>query len=1138
MPTLLERLEGGLGGGGFQAALSGEAGRLVGIAGQAAALRDNPAGLAGFATAIAGLAVPALPAGGGVTARIGAARTAIPAVTGGAAPAALGDLGRFGTLIASQLAPVLTRTVEAARAIEALGRAEFRCPPGAPGGGGPTPPDPPPAPPPPSGAGRLQAAEARAAEVEARLALLPDPLTPGGLIEFLAGLFAGDQSRAQAFPIPLPILDDVIQPLQTLAVWSQADPAALGAEVAATLALLRNRIRAAGPERLDAALAGAAGLQAALRRAELAGFATAYLAAGEALAAALRAGQDPAAAVADLDAAITQFEALRTAQAADFTALVPGLARGLRGAPGLVLDGLLHLAVQLEPVNPAALLAGFPRPEPADAAAAQALRDLLAPITDLIEDLAEKLDLSAIEGAVATVAGEAQAIAGQITGALATVAQETRAAFAEVQAAVAALPLDELAAEMRAGIGSAGDALRDAMLRAFAPLRDALSTAVQAIADAVDGLDPQAVADALAAAVAEIAGILQDPAVTGAVEEIRATLDGAAQAAGSLSFAPVTDEVIALIEQMASGLRALGNTELNDAIKGLLSTALAVLPPDLRPVMTPLIDEFGVVIDQGPVALLEVVRSKPQEVVDRIRAFDPGALADEVLGGPFREAVAALEAVRPSALIAPLRQELARERARLKAEAAPSRALAPLSAAFDGLLGEIDRISPDALLAPIEAAVEQAVKDVVEASPVDEVFAEINGVFATIEAVLATVQRIGDVLDRVATALGALADPNAALDAWRDGVLAKLSALPNAAALDGLLAEIGTAADGAALPALLARWDAALGTLATELDLLGAEAALAGMVALHQRLRPLVRALPSGAARTAVEAALARFDPLDPAQAGGLRAATDLARAVREGRAALAALAPDFDGLLTGPDGALTALRQGAADAGLLGGAVAAEAEAALGPVRFLFGQLGAAAVPVGAVAGAFADLHQRVTQAVANILTGPASLQAISAAVQGVVDALRNIDLGFLRESLEGVFRAVRGEIEAVGPAPLLIALDREFGEAIDTLDLDLILPAAELAALDAAVAALIGKLRAFDPATLIGDAVRPAFEDSVLPLVEALDLTPLFDALIEALRGLEGELETEMGRINTAYQALLAARPAGLGASAGVGL
>ena len=73
--------------------------------------------------------------------------------------------------------------------------------------------------------------------------------------------------------------------------------------------------------------------------------------------------------------------------------------------------------------------------------------------------------------------------------------------------------------------------------------------------------------------------ILQDPAVTGAVEEIRTLLQEVTEVLSQLSFASVTDEVIALIEQMEQGLRALQSTDLNDALKGLLETALAVLPP-------------------------------------------------------------------------------------------------------------------------------------------------------------------------------------------------------------------------------------------------------------------------------------------------------------------------------------------------------------------------------------------------------------------------------------------------------------------------------------------------------------------------------------------------------------------------------
>ena len=193
--------------------------------------------------------------------------------------------------------------------------------------------------------------------------------------------------------------------------------------------------------------------------------------------------------------------------------------------------------------------------------------------------------------------------------------------------------------------------------------------------------------------------------------------------------------------------------------------------------------------------------------------------------------------------------------------------------------------------------------------------------------------------------------------------------------------------------------------------------------------------------------------------------------------------------------------------------------------------------MPVGGVAQSLADLETRLTTSLANILTGPASLQSISDAVQSVVNTLRNVDLGFLRESLEGVFRTVREQIESLGPKPLTLALDREFGEIIDALDLDVLLPPAEVAALDAAAATVAEKLGALDPARLATDAVGPAFEADVLPLIEALDITPVFDALIEALRGLDEELKSEFARVNTAYQALLAARPAGVGASAGAG-
>jgi hypothetical protein len=1132
MANLLQQLNDGIDGASFDASLSGEIGKLVEVAQLAVTLKDNPDGLTEFLAALTGLIAPALPDGGDVQAGLGQARESILQITGGAAPGALADLSRFSTLVTDQLVPLLGRMIAAARAIEEIARAEFRCP------SEPDPLNPPGSESPHSGASRAAVAEERATELSARIDQLPSPLTPAALIDFLAAISLGPE-RAAFLPFTIPLLDDTLTPVQTLGRWSLATPAGIGTELAATLTTLRDRLQGATTGEIDIRTASAIGLQAALRVTDLTTFAADYDSSATAMAEALEANDPPTAAAqaAALDGHIAAFETVRTAQAGDFTPLVHGAARSLSALPAAVHDRLLHLATQLEPVDPGTFFRALDTPAPADAETQQSLRDQLAPIIDFMEDLGEKLDLSSIEGGVGTVATEAQSIADQISGALAAVALETRSSFAEVETAVQGLPLDELASEIRSGITVIGNTLESEINSAFAPLRDALAEVIQTISDAIATLDPQSIIDAVTQAVAQITSILQDPAVISAAEEIRSGLNQAADAAGSLSFAPVSDEVIKLIEQMEAGLRALGDTELNDAILGLLNTALQVLPPDLRPVTQPLIDDLGVKIEQGPVELLEAIREKPQEVVDRIRAFNPGELVIGTLGAPFAEARDALHGVQPSALLEPLDAALAAEKVRLKEISAPSRVLAPVSDTFDALLSEFDQLSPDALLAPIESAIEQAVQDVIDAAPIDEIFNQIDEVFDTIQALLDTVNAIQEALSKTATALGSLQDPDAAIDAWRDAALDKIDSVPNGGALDTLLTEIASGIDAARGADLLSHFDTAVTGLMAALDGLDAQAALARMVALRQRLLPLMRALPAGPERTAIEDVLNRFDPLDAAHTGGLRAASGQHEALRNARNSLDIMAADFADALHGPDGLLTELRADAADASLLRGVVESDIEKALVPVRYIMGQLGGAAVPVGAVADGFADLSARLTGAVGDILTGPASLQAITDATQQVVDTVRNIDLAFLRESLDGVFQAVRAEIEASGPGPLIVTLDQEFSDVIDALDLSLILPQAEIAALDQSVADVVATLQGFDLASLIGEAVQQSYEADVLPLVEALDVTPVFDALIEALRGLEAELEEEIARINTAYVSLLSARPGGGGGSASIG-
>jgi prefoldin subunit 5 len=172
-------------------------------------------------------------------------------------------------------------------------------------------------------------------------------------------------------------------------------------------------------------------------------------------------------------------------------------------------------------------------------------------------------------------------------------------------------------------------------------------------------------------------------------------------------------------------------------------------------------------------------------------------------------------------------------------------------------------------------------------------------------------------------------------------------------------------------------------------------------------------------------------------------------------------------------------------------------------------------------------DLVQQLTDGITALTTGPASLQSITDAIQQVVDTLRNIDLGFLRESLQQLFIQLLDQLEALNPAQLGQTLDDAFRDRLESIDLDLIVSPGDIDSLDATYQAVLDKLRALDPEQLITEVVQPEYEATVVPIIEAFDLTPTFNALIEFLRSLNEELDGELERVNSAYQGLRAARP-----------
>jgi hypothetical protein len=163
----------------------------------------------------------------------------------------------------------------------------------------------------------------------------------------------------------------------------------------------------------------------------------------------------------------------------------------------------------------------------------------------------------------------------------------------------------------------------------------------------------------------------------------------------------------------------------------------------------------------------------------------------------------------------------------------------------------------------------------------------------------------------------------------------------------------------------------------------------------------------------------------------------------------------------------------------------------------------------------------------VGSLVSGPGSLGDVKDTIESLVDRLHAVDLGFLTSNLHDLFAEVRGKVAALDPANLAQAVSSDFDDLLGQLDLSQALPPADVQHLDDDYHAVVQKLSALDPKTLVIDVVQPAFEHDVLPLLESFDLSPLLDAIVDKLKGLKDELRQELGKVNDAYKEMRAAIP-----------
>lgn len=1126
MPNVIERINVSVDTGGLNAQLDIQIGQISQIADLIGKLINDPPDDLGDLLGLAeNLPLPNLSIGGDFAGLINSARGALPVDFGDLTAAVDGNLDSFSAL-GGQLQEILQDAVRVAAAIEKLTALNFRC--GGPqagsstgggGGGAPPPAEQNPA------ADRMTLAAQQTQQVNDMLDRLPASPTVGGLLEFFFPLI-DNKPHNKLFQLTLPLIDDVVEPLRTLSRWAALDAGAIGAEIEVTITLLAQRLRGASRLPLDQMETALNALQPQLNLGALQTFADAYATALNDLVSALQNSSPTAPMVAALNQALDDAATTLAAWEGVLTGAIDSACRQLHDLDDSLLDGTSHLLTLLEPVNlPGQWVSTLPAPQPPSAASIAAVQQAVQPVLDFLNELIGLLDFSSLQGEVTSVAGQAEQIATQIEQGLTGISLQVQSLFDQVESQLQSVDLNQLRDQLDAQLEQFALNIEQRLRAAFGPAQSAISGGVTEIADALNGFSPEEIVNALRQVIQSITGVLQSGEIADALNTIHEAITALTETLEQLSFAPVTDEVVALIEQMTEALRQLQQTDMNDAAKGALAIAMQVLPEDLKPVTDPLLAEFGELIDQGPVPLLEQVAEKPAQLLDAITRFQPGALIGDSLGKPYRDALSKAEAFKPGQLFDQVEQGLQKGKQSLLKEAKPSRALNTLSAPFNELKQEIQRYSPDQLLRPVEQRIEQAVAQIIDASPIDEIFSQVNRVFGLIEQALGIPRNLVATLQRLDTLLGQLSGSGGQIDLWRDGMLDKVAAVTNLSAISAALGDLNSAFADAAHTAILSRYDSFTTALRDALQSYAAEQRINTLSTAHQRARALAQALPDSPDKTALQAALERFNP---ARAKATRLPAQLQNCLTETRSALSAIQQEWQELVENPQGLLAESAALSASANGLRQLLASAVEPLLSPLRHLFALLESLRPALQAMLSTLSTLVDQLTGGAAALLTGPGSLQSISNAVEQVVDTLRNLDLSFLRQELQQLFLSLLDQLDALDPASLGQELDGRLQQLIDPIGLNQVIDTSAIDALDSAFDSLLADLRDLDPETLVTQVVQPEYDATVQPLVEAFDLTPAFNALIDFLRGLNDELGGELERVNTAYQGLRAARPA----------
>ncbi len=950
------------------------------------------------------------------------------------------------------------------------------------------------------------------------------------LLEFLQGAAAGFATPLLRFP-NLPVIDETMESLQTIATWQTLTPEQLNANLVRTIEMAAELIRTPRT-RVAAPVLDAAGQINSGMLTLTTAHATLTDVFSTLRPKMLTASAHPAFSEMSLiEATAEKLEKLAMALHPELSPLARAqsldeeLTRSL-----LTVARALQPAFDITPV-------------------AEKVQELLAELpetaTDIFSDVTTAIDefnFSEVTGALQTVRDAVQSAVDEVNGVRETVRTEMTSLIAPVETALdtalTAAGFTEIQSALESLPGEIENFVNTEVLPAIDPVRQGIETAVNTVSNATNSFDPESLTAPVKKAVEDVAALLNNDTVRGTFAEVDHLLKNVIQALENLDLGSAADESISLIEEIEAKVEDIDPTAIPDAAKPIIRQAVKVVT-DIEfteEVSAPIATAVQTALVEGPGVVLKALEEGVDKLRHRLAQFKPSNIIGEELDGPFTQLIQTLQEFKPSDLLNHLQAALdgLAERVNVLDVGA---VVDPLVDIHGRILSQVEALRPSVLLQPVNDAIEGAIEKVYEATKIDTLFDGINDALEYIQSWTVLLADTRDLLRDGANLFSEPGDATAAVNDLVNQAVAKLDEV------DPARLQNAFAAAGEAVQSI--ERDAIAGDVARALQQTGQQGIPLLSSPAARQVIMLIRAFPLDTLRTHRMIPVRRrlVEAMER-----LNHVADILEAARQPWGSMSSKLLDAAGNLQEKLLDYYKVQQ------LNGGGIfeqfrnpPATVAALKETVHQALGDsLHAPLTTIVMIFQAFSPYIQLLAQGISDItdtlhakmdtIVGDEGVGGTVNAVEDAVNILRDIDLAPVTDPLDQIHGRIETAANSLNPEPLRAVLEAARDAVGDLLSLSTIIDQNTIDTLNETCNAAVETIGALAPGRIIADTVDPVYEDLLADFLPVLDLPANLRKLLEAASlELKKEIDIELARVDVAFDDMLHPIPLATG-TAGV--